>query len=81
MRFRLPIALITVLLTGCASLEEMGETGQAPEKLANQYKGAVMIVSQPALGREVWNFVARKLLAVTRVVDNEGINLVVPDPE
>lgn len=81
MRRYIAVVLVLLVLPGCESLEEMGQTGKAPEKLSNQYKGAVMIVSQPALGREVWNFVARKLLAITRVVDNEGIDLVVPDPE
>ena len=77
---RFLIILTLLSLTSCAAWTEMGETGEPPQTLVNQYRASVRIVEQPRLTREIWNFVARKLHAATTVIDSDGIDLVIDDP-
>jgi len=77
------LLLICILFTlaSCAAWSEMGQTGEPPPTLVNQYKATVKMVEEPRVTREIWNFVARKLRAATEIIDSEGIDLVIEHPE
>jgi len=51
------IVCLLLLFIGCASWQEMGETGKPPVAMANRYKATMEIACGNGLGRESWNWI------------------------
>ena len=68
---RIILMLALLALTGCAALNEMGETAEPPVKASNQYTAVVKAATRAKLIREPWNYFMGILSAAT----NEGIDL------
>ena len=68
-------ALCLLFLTGCAALEEMGETGEPPVVLSNQYSAVVKAATRAKLINEPWNY----LMGIVSAATNGGIDLRIED--
>ncbi len=73
---RLILIAVFILLTSCASVNEMKTTGEPPESWSNLYSAGVKIVTVPKLVREPWNY----LMGFVSAATGGGIDLSVEEP-